>query len=139
MDVVAFDHEQELVAEFVELPWAIHAGDARWVPPLRDGLRHLLGPDNPFLRHGAMRKFAALSRYSSWDIDEPQLRLIAGAATMMGNRQALVEEGYKLRTFDQARFDSELALVHTVLLDAFRDNVGFSAIPLEEFRQLNDG
>src|SRR5690606_22285624 len=44
---------------FIELPFALYADDARWIPPLRLEQRFALSEHNPFFGHGEMRCFLA--------------------------------------------------------------------------------
>lgn len=48
--------------EFVELPYALYAGDPHWVPPLRRDERRRLDPaHNPFLDHAEMHLWLAIA------------------------------------------------------------------------------
>jgi len=52
----------QLTRQFVELPYAMYAGDAHWVPPLRrDERRRLSRQHNPFLAHADMDLWIAQS------------------------------------------------------------------------------
>lgn len=45
---------------FLRLPWAIHADDPCWVPPLLSAAERTLDPErNPFFEHGEMTQFLA--------------------------------------------------------------------------------
>ena len=60
-DIVPADTPR-LVREFVELPYAMYAGDSHWVPPLRrDEKRRLSPAHNPFLQHADMQLWLARS------------------------------------------------------------------------------
>src|SRR5580658_6651018 len=49
-----------LIKQFVELPYALYANHAHWVPPLRrDEYRRLSPRHNPFLEHAEMDLFVA--------------------------------------------------------------------------------
>ncbi len=49
------------LAEFVGLPYRLHAGDPCWVPPLRRDVRRLLAREgNPFFEHAEAAYFLAL-------------------------------------------------------------------------------
>lgn len=45
-------------AEYVEVPFAIHQGDARWIPPLRASTLAQLDPGYPWYREGEAEHFA---------------------------------------------------------------------------------
>lgn len=57
--VVPFDFDEDLLGQFIELPWKIYHSDNNWVPPTRETIRSQLSPSYPFFRHGKARKFIA--------------------------------------------------------------------------------
>lgn len=59
MEVVRFEHHPPLVDSFIELPYRLHAGDPRWIPPFRDAVREQLSADSTFRQHGQMVHFMA--------------------------------------------------------------------------------
>ena len=44
--------DRDGLAEFVELPWALHSGDRMWIPPLREQVFHELSGASAFARYG---------------------------------------------------------------------------------------
>ncbi|MCB2079169.1 MAG: N-acetyltransferase [Novosphingobium sp.] len=47
-------------AEFIDLPYRLHASDPNWVPPLRADVKELLNPKkNPFFEHARVQLFIA--------------------------------------------------------------------------------
>ena len=79
--------------------------------------------------------FAPLARWYSWDLTAQHLeamRLFAAATRKPGLTQA----GYRYHPLRLQAWDEELARVHAVLSEGFRANLGFTPLPLEEFRAL---
>lgn len=57
MKTESFEFESAPRERFIELPFRLYAGDARWVPPLKVEVARSLSPENLFLRHGKLRSF----------------------------------------------------------------------------------
>lgn len=51
--------DRAALREFVELPFRLYAGDARWVPPLRREELRFFSTDNPYIRDNPTRLFLA--------------------------------------------------------------------------------
>jgi hypothetical protein len=45
--------------DFIDVPWAIYAGDPAWVPPLKLERRQALAPKHPFFEHADWRAWVA--------------------------------------------------------------------------------
>ncbi len=51
---------KQALADFVELPYRLYAGDPNWIPPLRSDVYELLNPEkNPFYKHAEGQLFVA--------------------------------------------------------------------------------
>lgn len=75
------------------------------------------------------------ARWYSWDLQPAHLDAMHMFA--MSKRQAgITQAGYRYHPFRLEAFDEELTRVHAVLSEGFRENLGFTPLPLEEFRAL---
>lgn len=59
MEVIRFEHHLELLAQFIELPYRLHARDPHWIPPFRETVRGQLAADSDFRAHARMVHFLA--------------------------------------------------------------------------------
>jgi hypothetical protein len=97
----------------------------------------LLEPVNPPYYDPLWRAagFEVLERYSSKRIDDVT-SLANKLAPMRGRATA---RGYRIRTIDETRLESELTLVWQLSLDIFRGNPFYSDIALDDFLELYAG
>ena len=79
--------------------------------------------------------FAPAARWFSWDLAAPHLEGMRAAAAQM-RKAGITQAGYRYHPFDLAAFDRELERVHGLLSEGFSENLGFTPIPLAEFRAL---
>ena len=80
--------------------------------------------------------FRPICHWRSWDLHVDDLR------TRFENDRfprAMARRGFGLREVSLERFDEELQAFHDIVIDGFRDNLGFSNIELDEFVSLYGG
>jgi hypothetical protein len=77
--------------------------------------------------------FAPFARWYAWDLTEQHMR----AMREMAFAQAKAIDYFpEHRPIDMARFDDELAVLHGLLMEGFKENVGAAPIGLDEFRAI---
>jgi len=59
VEIRDFLDEENLVRDFVELPYRIYRDDARWMPPFRASEYATFAAEHPFLKRGKERRFIA--------------------------------------------------------------------------------
>ncbi len=92
-------------------------------------------PRNPpsypeyFVRYG----FRPFARWHSWDLARGHLQKLRAVVEEM----VPPTEGIRYRPFNVSRFDDDIRKAHDVFMDGFRENVCFTPLPLDEFRENN--
>lgn len=140
---------------------AVLEAAARWLRE-RHGIRRIWGPLNFDIWHGyrLMTRGFELARFYGEPYNKPfypalferfgfrprqrwntlELRGVEplDALLVRGEQEhrKILDSGYRLEAFDIGRFDESLAKLHSVLTRSFSRFLGFTPIPLGEFRGL---
>ena len=78
--------------------------------------------------------FRPHARYHSWDLTADQLGAIRARAEAKADPGALSAAGLRVTPLDLANFDEQLPQLHSLVVEAFRDNVAFTPLSLPDFR-----
>jgi GNAT superfamily N-acetyltransferase len=88
-----------------------------------------------FLRMG----FKPLATWHSWDLTHDQIRVLYESIRAKMEREKMGEMGIHVEPFDPSRFDEELERLYRIVTLTFGENIGYTNISFEEFRQVYGG